>query len=90
MNADIQAQLQLTPTFSKISDHPGVDNVQMFATAPQNVNVAAALQNNATYGRAYTGLSGCPNTFRIKCKADTDSTTLAATLRMVSGFIACK
>ena len=90
MNADIQAQLQLTPTFSKTSVQLGVLSVQMLATAPQNVNVAAPLQRNATPGRAYTGLLGCPNTFKIRCKAETDSTTLAVTFNRVSMFISCK
>ena len=90
MNADIHAQLQLTPTFSKTSVQLGVDNVQTFATAPQNVNVAAALHKNAITGRAYTGLFGCPKTFTIRCRAEADRTTLAATFTSVSGLMRCK
>ena len=90
MNADIQAQLQLTPTFKSISVQLGVLNVRMFPTAPQKVSVAAALQANAIPGRAYTGLFGCPKTFKIKCSAETDNTKLAVTFNSVRGFICSK
>ena len=76
-----------TPIFRHVSEGAGVDSVSKFHSAPQTVTVVAVLQSKAAHGFCQIADSGCPNTRKTRCSAETARIPLAVAFMSVAAVI---
>ena len=69
------------------SDAAGLESVSRFQNAPQTVMVVAVLQSTAAQGLFQIADSGCPNTRKTRCSADTARMPLAVAFMSVAAVI---
>ena len=69
------------------SDAAGLESVSRFQNAPQTVTVVAVLQSTAAHGFCQIADSGCPNTRKTRCSAETARMPLAVAFISVAAVI---